>query len=59
MGWGDFEDPRDLYTPVPRRRGLVRCGGFTNYDGPCGAADCPDCHPGATSDEDDDADERR
>ena len=23
-----------------------RCGGWANRNGPCGALDCEDCHPG-------------
>lgn len=37
------------------RRSAYRCGGFADYDGPCGASDCSRCGSG-DSDEDGDED---
>ena len=28
-----------------------RCGGWASADGPCGADDCDDCHPGGNDDD--------
>ena len=39
--WLDKTPPRRA-RPRRRPRG---CGGWAAYDGPCGAPDCPTCHP--------------
>ena len=40
---GDWDDD---HTPYPRRKPKRRgCGGWGAYEGPCGAPDCPACHP--------------
>jgi hypothetical protein len=41
------DDWADDRTPYPRRRPVRPrgCGGFAAYEGPCGATDCPTCHP--------------
>ena len=59
----DYDDGRasgDDYDDRPRRRAAYRCGGFADYDGPCGASDCSRCGSGdSDEDEDEESDEAR
>ena len=53
LAWGRV-GLRTVVRPFPAR---YRCGGFADWDGPCGGLDCETCHPGMESVEDDEEDE--
>lgn len=43
------EDDRareDAANDDPEPNEGMGCAGFASYEGPCGADDCPTCHPG-------------
>lgn len=45
----DYDRYEDYDGPRRSTRKVYRCGGWASYDGPCGALDCEDCHPGGAA----------
>jgi len=63
----DYEDERradlraeyaeELAAERNSRRGRYNCGGWSSFDGPCGATDCCNCYPGGCDEDEPESDE--
>lgn len=53
----DFYDDERWETEHRPRRRISGCRGWAAYDGPCGALDCPTCHPEILADDHDEMEE--
>ena len=57
----DDYDPREYEGSIfsTRRSNRYNCGGFSSYNGPCGATDCESCYPGGSSESPDEGTEQQ